>query len=113
MNGRAWFRAHIRWAVMVEGKEGLRGWEESVYFFLSENEETAFQQALEIGRGGERYHQEGRRSVETRLAEILELDWFGKDQTEFEVSLGFRRGSEKLPFEHVFDPEGKVPTPAF
>jgi hypothetical protein len=36
--------------VMAEGKEGLRGWKESVYFFLSEDHDTAFRRALEIGR---------------------------------------------------------------
>jgi hypothetical protein len=31
MTTKQWYRAHIRWAVMAEGKEGLRGWKESVY----------------------------------------------------------------------------------
>ena len=30
MNGKQWYYAQIRWAVMVEGKEGLRHWEEAV-----------------------------------------------------------------------------------
>ena len=40
----------VRWAVLEEGKRGLRSWEESAYIFLSENYETAFQQALAKGR---------------------------------------------------------------
>ena len=35
---------------MAEGKQGLRAWKEAVHIFLSEVEQTAFQQALEIGR---------------------------------------------------------------
>jgi hypothetical protein len=36
MNRQQWYYAHLRWAVMVEGKEGLRHWEEAVHIFLSE-----------------------------------------------------------------------------
>ena len=34
---------------MVDGKQGLRHWEEAVHIFLSEDREAAFQRALEIG----------------------------------------------------------------
>ena len=33
MKPREWYQAEIRWAVMVEGKQGLREWEDAVYFF--------------------------------------------------------------------------------
>ena len=36
MKPREWYQAEIRWAVMEEGKRGLREWEDAVYFFLSE-----------------------------------------------------------------------------
>ena len=49
MKTKVWFHAQIRWAVLEEGKRGLRSWEESAYIFLSENDETAFQQALADG----------------------------------------------------------------
>ena len=74
MNSRQWYYAQIRWAVMVEGKEGLRHWEEAVHIFLSENSETAFQRALEIVHQAECSHDEGRRWVESRLAQIVRLD---------------------------------------
>jgi hypothetical protein len=45
---RTWYQAEIRWAVM-EGKRGLREWQDAVYFFMSESREAAFQYALEIG----------------------------------------------------------------
>jgi len=80
MTGKQWYYAQLRWAVMVEGKEGLREWKEAVHIFLSEDEQTAFQQALEIGRLGEDIHTEGRREVETRLAEVVRLDCLGSDQ---------------------------------
>jgi len=60
MMNKQWYYAQLRWAVMVEGKRGLREWKEAVHIFLSEDEKTAFQQALEIGRLGEDIHTEGR-----------------------------------------------------
>jgi hypothetical protein len=65
---------------MVEGKEGLRAWKEAVHIFQSEDQETAFQQALAIGRQGEEFHEEGRREVETRLAEVVRLPGRQQDQ---------------------------------
>src|SRR5208282_2947598 len=87
MTGRQWYYAQLRWAVTVEDKQGLRALEEAVHIFLSENQETAFQQALEFGRQGESVHREGRRNVETRLAEVVRLDCLGRNQTQFEVRL--------------------------
>jgi hypothetical protein len=113
MNTRQWYYAHLRWAVMVEGKEGLRQWEEAVHVFLSDDRETAFKRALEIGRLAEHCGCEGRRHVESRLARIVELDCLGTNQTEFKVGLGSRKTTEYLPFQHVFHPEESVPEPPF
>ncbi len=62
MTSRPWDYAQPRGAVMVEGKEGLREWKEAVPIFPSEDNPTAFQQALEIRRLGEYLYREGRRS---------------------------------------------------
>ena len=113
MTPREWYRAEIRWAVMVEGKQGLRDWEDAVYFFLAENEEAALQQALEIGWRERDGQEEGRRWVEKRLARIVSLQCLRSNQTEFAVHLGFRRATERLPFEHEFDPEGTLPMVPF
>jgi hypothetical protein len=114
-SGAAFHRAyaHLRWAVMVEGKQGLREWHDAVHIFLAEDEQTAFQQALEIGRQGEDIHTEGRREVETRLAEIIRLDCLGSNQTQFAVSLGSTKTTERQPFDHVFKPEEHMPESAF
>jgi hypothetical protein len=113
MNSQRWYYAHLRWAVMVEGKEGLRQWEEAVHIFLSEDRDAAFQRALEIGHQAELSHDEGRRWVESRLAEVVKLDSLGADQTEFQVGLGLSRATEHLPFDHMFDPEGAEPGSPF
>jgi hypothetical protein len=115
MSERQWYRAEIQWAVMVEGKQGLRQWEESVYFFQSEDREAAFQKALEIGRRDRHLqdHQEGRLWVERRLARVISLDEQGPNPTEFEVYLGTRKATERLPFEHEFDPEGTAAMSVF
>lgn len=113
MTSREWYSAHLRWAVMVEGKQGLREWKNAVHFFLAEDEQSAFQQALEIGRQGEDVHDEGRRVVETRLAEVVSLDFLGSNLTRFNVSLGATKTKERLPFEHLFKPEEHMPESAF
>jgi DNA replication protein DnaC len=113
MMNKQWYYAQLRWAVMVEGKEGLREWKEAVHIFLSEDEKTAFQQALEIGRLGEDIHTEGRREVQTRLAEVVRLDYLGSGQTQFEVRLGSSKARERLPFDHVFNPEEHMPESPF
>jgi len=115
VRARQWYQAEIQWAVMVEGKQGLRAWEESVYFFQSEDRDAAIQKALEIGRRDRHLHghEEGRLWVETRLARIVSLAELGPDRTEFEVHLGSRRAAERLPFEHEFDPEGTAPMSIF
>ena len=109
MTGKQWYYAQLRWAVMVEGKEGLREWKEAVHIFPSEDDQTAFQHALEIGRLGEDIHTEGRREVETRLAEVVRLDHLGANPAQFEVRLGSSRAKERLPFEHIFQPEEHLP----
>ena len=113
MMNKQWYYAQLRWAVMVEGKQGLRAWKEAVHIFLSEDEQTAFQQALEIGRQGEDVHTEGRREVETRLAEVVRLDCLGSNQTQFEVRIGSSNARERLPFDHVFKPEEHMPDSSF
>lgn len=113
MRPRQWYRAEIRWAVMEEGKRGLREWEDAVYFFQSEDHEAAFQRALEIGARERDGYEEGRRWVEKRLARVVSLDCLGVEPRELEVNLGRRRATERLPFEHEFDPAGAVPLTAF
>jgi hypothetical protein len=113
VNNQEWYYAHVRWAVMVEGKEGLRQWEDAVHIFLSEDRVTAFQRALEIGHQAESSHEEGRRSVETTLAEIVSLESLGADRTDFHVALGSRKAKEQLLFEHVFHPEKNEPASVF
>ena len=113
MKCRQWYYAQLRWAVMVEGRQGLREWKQAVHIFLSDDREAAFQQALLIGRRDEDYHEEGGRLVESRLAEVVRLDCLGTGQTSFGVDLGSSRAKEQLPFEHIFHPEEKMPEDVF
>jgi hypothetical protein len=114
MKTKVWFHAQIRWAVLEEGKRGLRSWEESAYIFLSEDDDTAFRQALDIGRRHESFRKEGRRLVATKLAEIVSLDCYGANPSEFPLAPGVsQKATEYLPFDHTFDPEGKFPPPSF
>jgi len=114
MKAKVWFHAQIRWAVLEEGKRGLRGWEESAYIFLSEDHEKAFQQALDVGRRHESFRKERRRLVATKLAQIVSLDCYGANPSEFLlVSGGYQKATEYLPFDHVFDPESTLPPPSF
>ena len=87
--------------------------EEAVHIFLSDDDDAAFERALEIGHQAERSQEQGRRWVESRLAEIMRLDYLGENRTEFQVVLGRSQALEYLPFEHMFDPEGNKPEPPF
>lgn len=98
---------------MVEGKQGLREWKDAVHLFRAEDEQLAFQQALEIGRQAEDVHKEGRRVVETRLAKVVSLDCLGSNPSRFHVSLGSSKAKECLPFEYIFKPEEHMPESAF
>jgi hypothetical protein len=113
MKRNEWYRAHLRWAVMVDGKEGLRSWEESIYMFLSADHATAFQQALKIGRREESTHMEERHWVEKRFAEVVQLDGCGIDVKEIAVHWGAQKPGNPLPFDHVFTPEEKKPSSVF
>jgi hypothetical protein len=115
MKRRQWYRARIRWAEMVEGR-GIRNWEEGLYLYRSEDREAAFSRALEIGEGGQSGgDEEGRRTrwVETRLAEVVTLDCLGSELDEDEEPLEVHwirlPATEKIAFEHRFEPAKKVP----
>jgi len=116
MSRRQWYRARIRWAEMVE-RHGIRHWEEGLYLFRSENRETAFQRALEIGEGGQsgeaEEHRRGTRWIETRLAEVVALDCLGAELSEKEEPLEVHwmrlPATEKIAFEHRFEPAKKMP----
>lgn len=108
MKSQSWFEAHVRWAVMVEGK-GLQHWEEAVYLLRSENRDCAWQRVLELGRREEYVYQDGRKWVETRLAEVVALNELGLDRTEIKIALGSKEAKESLPFEHNFNPAEAPP----
>jgi hypothetical protein len=113
MKRRQWYRARIRWAEMVEGR-GIRDWEEGLYLFRSEDRETAFVRALEIGEGGQSGgEEEGRhtRWVETRLAEVVTLDCLGSELEEEPLEVHWMRlpATEKIAFDHKFEPAKRAP----
>ncbi len=116
MKTRQWYRARILWAEMVEGR-GIRTWEEGLYLFRSENREAAFQRALEIGEGGQSggadETRRRTRCVETRLAEVVALDCLGPELSEEEEPLEVHwirlPATEKIAFEHRFEPAKKIP----
>lgn len=114
MKVKKWFHAQIRWAVLEESKRGLRSWEESAYIFLSEDLDTAFQQALAEGHRHENYRREGRRLLATKLAEIVSLDCYGTNPSEFPLGPGStQKATECLPFDHTFAPESIFAPPSF
>jgi hypothetical protein len=108
-----WFQAQIRWAVMEEGRRGLRYWREAAYIFLSCDHTTAFQQAIEMGRSCERIYREGRRIIHERLAQIVVLDRLGPNPREFLIEMPSQKATENLPFDHVFHPEAVEAPPSF
>lgn len=114
---RQWFQARLRWAVLEE-ERGLDHWTEAEHIFLSEDRETAFQEALRIGFAGEYSlcpapDQEPAPSFECRFAEVEYLEELGTGRTSFEVCLGEKPAREAIGFDHEFDPAAHVPGPIF
>ena len=111
-------RSSLRFADLPQPRHALikRAFQQlrSVHIFSSQDDQTAFQQALEIGRLGEVAYTEGQREVEIRLAEVVRLDYLGTTPTQFEVPLGSSKAKEeRLPFEHIFHPEEHMPESPF
>lgn len=116
VKAQQWFQARLRWAVMEQGS-GLDHWQEAEHIFLSENRETAFQQALRIGWQQEHSLRpsegEDAPRIDCRLAEVVYLEELGVGRTAFDVYLGDREATEQIGFDHQFDPAGRVPPPMF
>lgn len=113
MKARQWYQARIRWAEMVEGK-GIRHWEEGMYLFRSTDRDAAFRRALEIGEGGQSGGEDaGRRPrwVETRLAEVTTLDCLGDELEQDPLEVHWMRlpATERIAFDHKFEPAKKLP----
>jgi hypothetical protein len=113
---QSWFYAKVRWAEMMEGR-GIRAWEEAGFLFRSEDFDSAFQRALEIGEGYQSGGEEGTRHprwVETRLAEVVTLDCLGVElEEETEVYWTRRPAREKIPFDHKFEPAVTEPKSSY
>ena len=114
---RQWFQARLRWAVLEEGR-GLDHWREAEHIFLSEDRDTAFREALRLGEAGEyslcpTQEQKGEPEIDCRFAEVVYLEKLGMGRTAFEVDLGDKPASERIAFDHEFNPAGKVPEPIF
>jgi hypothetical protein len=114
MKVKEWYQARIRWAVMEQGR-GLQHWKECEHMFLSESRETAFQEALRIGREEEHalVGEEDSPEIECRLAEVVYLESVGSDVTRFEVQLGEKPARERISFDYIFQPEARMPPPLF
>jgi len=110
---RQWFQARLRWAVLEEGR-GLDHWRESEHIFLSEDRDTAFQEVLRIG-AAEEYSlvptKQDKRAptIDCRFAEVVYLEERGMGRTAFEVYVGDTAATERIPFDHDFNPAGRVP----
>jgi len=77
--------------------------------FLSADHTTPFQHALKIGRREESTHMEGRRGVEKRFAEVVQLDGLGIDLQETQVYRGTQKSKKPLP--SITSSSRRKPTP--
>lgn len=115
---KQWFQARLRWAVLEQGR-GLNHWREAEHFFISQDRETAFRQALGIGYA-EQYSlipapddPSGGPAIDCRFAKVVYLEQLGIGRTAFEVYLGEKEASEAIGFDHEFDPAAEAPGPIF
>ncbi len=112
---KGWFQVRLRWAVMEEGR-GLDHWREAEHIFQSDSRDAAFREALRIGHSQEYVlvPDRGPAAVfEHRLAEVVYLEEKGLAPAAFEVSLGMIKATESLSFDHEFNPDERMPEPAF
>lgn len=112
---RQWFQARLRWGVLELGR-GLDHWREAEHIYLSEDRETAFQEALRIGYAGEYLlspapDQEPAPSFDCWFAEVEYLEELGMGRTSFEVYLGEKLARETIGFDHDFDPAAHMQEP--
>jgi len=85
---------------------------------LSEDRDTAFQEALHIGYCEEwsvtpTPDQTDAPTIDCRLAEVQYLQELGMGRTAFEVYLGEKPACEAIGFDHEFDPAAHVQAPIF
>jgi hypothetical protein len=114
MNGRQWYQARLRWAVMEEGA-GLDHWREAEHIFQSDSRKAAFEEALRIGRSQEYVITPDRPagpSFEYRLAEVVYLEEHGAAPAGFAIPLAPQPAKERLGFDHEFRPDARIPEPA-
>jgi hypothetical protein len=52
-------------------------------------------------------------AIDCRFAAVVSLEELGTRRTHFEVYLGEKEATERIGFDHAFDPEATVPEPAF
>jgi hypothetical protein len=114
---RQWFQTRLRWAVLEEGR-GLDHWREAEHIFLSDDRDTAFQEALRIGHAEEHslvptQEQKGVPVIDCRFAEVVYLEELGMGRTAFEVYLGDKTATEGIGYNQQFDPDGRVPPTMF
>jgi hypothetical protein len=110
---RQWFEARLRWAVLDE-KQGLTHWREAEHIFLSEDRDTAFQEALRIGYAGEfsvfpTMEDKRAPTFDCRFAKVESLEELGMERTAFTVDIGEKPGHEAFGFDHEFDPAAHMP----
>lgn len=114
---RQWFQARLRWAVLEQDR-GLDHWREAEHIFLSEDRNSAFREVLRIG-AAEEYslmptkQDKGAPTIDCRLAEVVYLQELGMERTAFEVHLGDKPATERIAFDHDFDPAGRMPQEIF
>ena len=114
---RQWFQARLKWAVLEQGR-GLDHWREAEHIFLSEDRDTAFREVLRMGEAEEcslipMPDQPGAPLLRYRFAEVVYLEELGMGRTAFEVYLGEKQATERIAFDHEFDPAGRVPPTIF
>jgi len=114
MRRRQWYRARIAW-VGDGGRARDSPLGRGRVPVPQEDREAAFQRALEIGEGGQSGGEEETRRctrwVETRLAEVTTLECLGDelDDEPLEVQWVRLPATERIAFDHKFEPAKKAP----
>ena len=112
MEKHNWFSSKVRLICFIEGL-GATEYLDSVFLFLDQDFETAFQKALELGKSLENsYHNGDQKKVSWKLKEIISLDMINKESLD-----GVEVYSEPIEInldenivEMTLHPENSMPT---
>jgi hypothetical protein len=112
------YSARLLFIILVDDGKPRKSnhFDESVVVFRAKDLGQAFKRALQLGKSSETtYLNQRGQKVRWTLAEVVSLDWVGReiDGKEVASKLHYRTQSRPIPSNRQFHPERSKPTQTF